>query len=135
MMADVSLGRLRLRPLQWYFKDCYSPVTDPITMRIPLDWNILREVFQHWQDCHWLRLGVPMHQAAPELTLVTDASRYGWGGYLGNQEASGRWDSAHHALHMNVLELKAVLLCLLQFEETVRNRVVLVLSDNGLSIA
>ena len=134
MMSYVSLGRLRLRPLQWYLKDRYTPVSDPLTKSITLDWNVLRETFQHWQSVQWLRQGVPLQQPPHDLTLVTDASRHGWGGYLGNQEASGRWDRDHQSLHINVLELKAVLLCLGKFEDTVKDRVVLVLTDNTTAV-
>lgn len=134
VMAFVSLGRLKLRPLQWYLRDRYSPVSDPLTKQILLDWDVLRETFQTWQDVNWLRRGVPMHQPAPDLTLVTDASSLGWGGYLGNQEISGCWDRDHHSLHINYLEMKAVQLCLEHFEATVRNRVVLVLTDNTTAV-
>ena len=80
MMAYVSLGRLHLRPLQWYLKDRYCPVFDPITKSITLDWGVLRDTLRPWQELNWLRRGVPMHQPAHDLTLVTDASLQGWGG-------------------------------------------------------
>lgn len=130
MMAYVPLGRLHLRPLQWYLKDRYSPSIDPVTKVIHLVRPAILEMARFWLDIAMLRQGVPLHPPKPQMTLVTDASRLGWGGYLGSQEASGRWDKDHQSLHINVLELKAVLLCLQQFEDHVRNKAVLVLSDN-----
>ena len=130
MMAFVPLGRLHLRPLQWYLKDRYIPHVDPLTKVIPLPRTTLLELTCLWRDVERLRVGVPFHPPRTELTLVTDASRQGWGGYLGSQEASGTWSEDHQSLHINVLELKAVLLCLRQFEQTVKGKAVLVLSDN-----
>lgn len=130
MMALVPLGRMHLRPLQWYLKDRYTPSTDPVTKVIRLDREALVAMTRFWMDTSLLRQGAPLHPPKPVVTLVTDASRLGWGGYLGSHEASGRWDRDHQSLHINVLELKAVLLCLECFESHVEGKAVLVLSDN-----
>ena len=130
MMAYVPLGRMHLRPLQWYLKDRYSPSTDPVTKVLRLNRASLEEMTRVWRDVGFLRQGAPMHMPQTQVTLVTDASRLGWGGYVGSQEASGRWDRDHQSLHINVLELKAVLLCLESLEMHVRGKAVLVLSDN-----
>ena len=130
MMALVPLGRLHLRPLQWFLRDRYIPKTDPVTKVIPLVRHELEVLTRPWRDTAWLRQGAQMHPLAPQLTLVTDASRHGWGGYLGSQEVSGVWDELHQSYHINVLELKAILFCLQKLEKSVRKQVVLVLSDN-----
>jgi len=130
MMAYIPYGRMHLRPLQWYLKDRYFPKDDLVTKIIQLDWSILRDMTRCWRSPVWLRQGAPMHLPTDRLTLVTDASRHGWGGYLERSEASGAWNKDDQSLHINALELKAVLLCLRQFEAQVRNKAVLVLSDN-----
>ena len=42
--------------------------------------------------------------------MTTDASPKGWGASWGNQKTGGQWSTEESALHINVLELKAVLL-------------------------
>ena len=63
-------------------------------------------------------------------TIFTDASLKGWGAHLQGQGASGLWDSAWSARHINQLELQAVILGLLFFEEKVRGRRVLIRTDS-----
>lgn len=45
----------------------------------------------------------------PTVTLATDASREGWGGVSGDQSVSARWTTQEETLHINVLEILAVL--------------------------
>ena len=43
------------------------------------------------------------------LTLYSDASQDGWGGWTSNeQETSGPWSDVEQSFHINYLELKAV---------------------------
>ena len=45
----------------------------------------------------------------PEITLTTDACNTGWGAVLGKLSAAGLFEANEAQLHINVLELKAVL--------------------------
>ena len=64
------------------------------------------------------------------LQLFTDASNEGWGAHLGDYMAKGLWSRSESTLHINLLELKAVLLALKQFEQWCCNQIVLVCTDN-----
>ena len=64
-------------------------------------------------------------------TLVfTDASQKGWGAHLNQIVLSGLWSNKEAQLHINVLELKAVL-SLKGFQEHLQGQSVLICSDNS----
>ena len=71
----------------------------------------------------------------PEMTIVTDASFYGWGGHLGDQTASGIWQPQWKSKHINWLELQAVWLTLQQFLPQLSGTVVEVLFDNMTTVS
>lgn len=70
----------------------------------------------------------------PELCMETDASLKGWGAILEGKKANGRWAQQHVGLHINVLELTAVLLGLRSLCKD-RDRVIKVLTDNATTVA
>ena len=72
----------------------------------------------------------PLHPLQHALQLFTDASNEGWGAHLGDYMAKGVWLKSENALHINLLELKAVLLALKRFERLCCNQIVLVCTDN-----
>ena len=74
--------------------------------------------------------GQPLHPLQHTLQLFTDASNEGWGAHLGDSIARGAWSPIESRLHVNFLELKAVLLALKKFEHLCRNKIVLVVTDN-----
>ena len=74
--------------------------------------------------------GQPLHPLQHALQLFTDASNEGWGAHLGDSTARGIWSSIESRLHINFLELKAVLLALQKFEHLCRDQIVLVATDN-----
>ena len=45
-----------------------------------------------------------------EFTIFTDASTQGWGAHMGDSQIAGVWTHSEHELHINVLELRAVIL-------------------------
>ena len=51
-----------------------------------------------------------MRETSPVLTLMVDASQLGWGACLGSERAQGRWSIHEGTCHINVLEVRAVLL-------------------------
>ena len=74
--------------------------------------------------------GQPLHPLRHTLQLFTDASNEGWGAHLGDYTAKGLWSKPEGTLHINLLELKAVLLALKQFEHLCWNQTILVCTDN-----
>ena len=63
--------------------------------------------------------------------IFTDASNAGWGAHLGQNSTGGVWSH----LHINLSELKAVLLALRFFQIDCRNNQVLITSDNTSVVA
>ena len=77
----------------------------------------MREVLTFWTSpTPWLH--VPrFHSDLPWHSLCTDASNHGWGALLQpSLTGSGEWSPKERALHVNVLELRAVLRALHFFD-------------------
>ena len=125
---QVCSGRLHMRPIQWHLKrNWHIPeilekiIPVPQSLHPHLDW---------WLDEANVLKGQPLHPLQHALQLFTDASNEGWGAHLGDFTARGVWSSAESLLHINYLELKAVLLALKQFEHLCKAQIVLVATDN-----
>ena len=73
-------------------------------------------------------------QDSPEITIFTDASTEGWGAHREQTTAGGRWTQEEAQDHINVLELRAILLALksLVFE---KGKHVKVYTDNTTALA
>ena len=56
--------------------------------------------------------GQPLHPLAHALQIFTDTSKEGWGAHVNKHMARGSWSLPESKLHINYLELKAVLLAL-----------------------
>lgn len=68
----------------------------------------------------------------PTVTLTSDASGYGWGATVVDtcQSTGGMWSDTETDLHINVLELKAILLALQSFCRDIINSHIKLLVDN-----
>ena len=103
----IPLGRLYLRPLQRHFHSLgltkrFMPPrrSDPLVLA-----NLLR----HWQDLRFLTSGIPICIFQADFTICTDPSMQGWGAHMGDSQISGIWTRTDRKLHINCLELKAVI--------------------------
>lgn len=70
----------------------------------------------------------------PMFEITTDASLLGWGAVCLRGKTGGRWDSDEMTLHINVLELMAVLLGLRSFFADVSGCTIAVRSDNTTAV-
>ena len=73
-------------------------------------------------------------RAAADLEIFTDASTVGWGGCLNHQSTGGSWSLAESSLHINALELKAILFTLQAFRQEIRGKHVKVFCDNSTAV-
>ena len=124
----VPQGRLHMRPLQWHLNSNWSQ-DQPLHSRIPVS----RQVKGHldwWRDRQNLMAGSPLHPLQHEVEIFTDASHEGWGAHCGQSLTRGSWPPSHEGWHINILEMKAVLLALQKFLPLVENKRVLISSDN-----
>ena len=70
----------------------------------------------------------------PNVVLTTDASLSGWGAVMGSDETGGHWAQSELE-HINVLELRAVLLGLQSLCGAVRDSHIWIVSDNTTVVA
>ena len=70
----------------------------------------------------------------PELVMFTDASNEGWGAILGDITTGGRWDKFEKTDHINILELKAILLGLKSMCKF-NNKHIRICTDNATALA
>ena len=70
-----------------------------------------------------------------DVQIVTDASKTGWGGTLGELEAKGDWDTFVSSQSSNYRELLAIFMCLYTFKSHIENKNVQVLTDNVTAMA
>ena len=79
------------------------------------------------EQCHGKSSSSPT-----QVTFYTDASVQGWGAHCAHMITQGLWSIQQSKLHINVLELKAVLLALKTFvpQLPIQLRIIQVASDN-----
>ena len=78
----------------------------------------------------------PISHGEPTVVLETDASKKGWGATVrGGRPTGGRWDLEESKLHINVLEMIAVLFGLKCFCSNVTNTHVRVFVDNSTAVS
>jgi hypothetical protein len=68
---------------------------------------------------------------ASTIQLFTDASMKGWGAHVDETLLSGLWSADEAGLHINLLEMKAILLAVRQCHQQLTNHSILLSSDNS----
>jgi hypothetical protein len=129
----IDLGRLHLRPLQFYLK-CKQADLRELYAYVSLD-PIFFVAWSWWENTTRLMAGVPFQGPVPQVTLFTDASLQGWGATVLSHSAKGLWSKAERRLHITVLELRAVRLGLQALLHLVSDRCVHIMSDNVATVA
>ena len=130
---QVHLGRLHMRPIQWYLKNNWR-VPESLEKVIPVP-KSLDPHLRWWLEESNVLLGQPLHPLKHALQIFTDTSKEGWGAHLDQHTARGAWSLPESKLHINHLELKAVFLALKEFRTLVCNKTVLIATDNTTVVA
>ena len=125
----VPWCRMHMRPLQLYLLYHYHPRKDVITKLVPVN-DMIR-----WLLRQNLLYGTSFPQPSPSVTLTTDALESGWGAHLDDIFLAGTWSPAEQLLHINHLELLAVLKTLQSLNRKVANCHILVKSDNSIVVS
>ena len=115
------LGRLHIRPFQM------SVIKALKSGRLILDGEAERAI--RW----WTRTpedGVELRTPPTTLSMTTHASASGWGATLDHRSAIGKWTVKEAELHINHLELLAVMKAVQAFVLILRNKGVTVYLDN-----
>jgi hypothetical protein len=110
-LADVvPLGRLHIRTLHFFLQehwDSASEVVPILPVLLPhLDW---------WTRRENVLTGVALLHSVPSLPLYSDSSLQGWGAFLEGKSVSGMWSLVQQQEHINLLEMRAVILALQHF--------------------
>ncbi len=119
----IPIGLLYMRPLQWWFKTRgFFLWGNPLRMT-KVTWQCLRAL-DMWRQPWFLSQGLVLGSPCRRVTLAMDASLTDWGGGHG-------WPRGHHLTwHINWLEMLAVFRVLKHFLPDLRDRHVLVRTDN-----
>lgn len=125
----VENALLFMRPLQLYLLAHWRPSTHLYEASIPIK-KPLREHLKWWCQYTNLTKGIPFQQLLPQVTLTTDASLIGWGAVLNDQKVSGIWKTEQKALHINALEMLAVLNAIKHWITILTNKVIRVETDS-----
>lgn len=132
----IVLGRLHLRPLQMALFAQWKPHVLPLEHKILLTQQIKHHL-DWWLDRDRFTQGVILQQPPPVHTVFTDASCSGWGAHLEPEGlmCHGVWHQNQSLLHINILEMKAILLALKEFQHILSNSSVMIATDNSSVVA
>ena len=130
---QVHLGRLHMRPIQWHLKNHWK-TPESLEKWIPIPKSLHSHLRWWLQESNVLQ-GQTLHPMDHSVQIFTDASKEGWGAHLEGHMCKGKWSPSESKLHINVLELKAVLLTLKEFQTLVSGKIVLIATDNTTVVA
>jgi hypothetical protein len=125
----IPNARLYMRPIQLHLLSFWKPVSQKLDVNIPFTQH-LKSHLSWWKSGANTLKGRHFQQTKTNITIMTDASKLGYGGFMGNQVFQGTWSSNQSKLHINWLELKAVYLTVNHFLSQIKNQAVLIRSDN-----
>ena len=128
-----SPGGLHMRPIQWHLKRHWR-VPESLEKEIPVPRSLHPHLLWWTKETNVLT-GQPLHPLSHAVQIFTDASKEGWGAHLGDFTPRGVWSVPESHVHINFLELKAVLLALKRFQHLVQGKVVLVATENTTVVA
>ncbi|KAJ7991301.1 hypothetical protein DPEC_G00295910 [Dallia pectoralis] len=130
--AVVTLGLLHMRALQrWFARQRVDLVRHRRRMLI-IPYTLAGDL-DYWRNPAVLERGVPLGRVSAMTQVFTDASLTGWGGVCQGQAVGGVWPRSQR--HINLLELETVQLVLTHFAPRLRDRDVLIRSDNRATVA
>ena len=125
----IPLGRLYLRPHQHHFHSL--GLTDRFTPPRRSDPLVLVNLLRQWQDLPFLTSGIPIRTFQADLTIFMDASTQGCSAHMGDSQISGTWTRTDRKLHVNCLEIKAVISALHHWAPVLQGHKVMIAKDNS----
>ena len=128
-----KMGRMHIRPIQWHLGRNWSN-EESLDKKVPVP-ESLNCHFGWWGCRHHLTEGVPLHPKEVNIQLVTDSSDVGWGAHCQGQQINGLWEYPDIEYHINIKELKTVLIAMRYFSDLIKDKTVLVLCDNSTAVS
>ena len=134
-LADVvPLGRLHIRPLQFFLQEHWDSASQVWEALVPI-LPVLLPHLDWWTHRENVLTGVALLHPVPSLALYTDSSLQGWGAFLEGKSVSGVWSLVQQQEHINLLEMRAVLLALQHFKTLLVSKAVVLATDNTTVVA
>ncbi|CAJ0930814.1 unnamed protein product [Ranitomeya imitator] len=132
-LEAVPFAQLHLRPLQHallavWDRNQFSLDRRfflPHRVRQSLRWWTLKSSLNQWKSF------LPVHW----LVVTTHASLLGWGAVFLHHTAQGRWSLQESCLPINILEIRAIRVALLQFHPFLAGRPIRIQSNNATAVA
>lgn len=129
------LGLLHMRPLQHWLQGRVQPrAWRAGTERLIITRSCL-ETLAPWFGTTIFEQGAAMGRVVRRVVVTTDASLSGWGALCDGRPAFGTWAGDQTRWHINCLEMEAVHLALQSFLPFVKDRHVLIRTDNTAVVA
>ena len=125
----VPHARLFMRPVQLHLLHYWRPISRDLQTKIPIN-SFLVDHLKWWKRKENLVGGKPFVPLECSKVLTTDASKTGFGSHMNNQNFQGRWSEQEKTLHINFLELEAVLRSIQHFLPQLIGQNVLIRSDS-----
>ena len=125
----VRMGRLRMRPIQLHLLHFWKPSSREYNAMIPVNRFIIEHLLW-WTKPVNIFQGIPLTQSQPQVEMETDSSSEKWGGLCQGKYVQGVWSLEEQKLHINVLEMRAVILVVAHFHTQLKDSHLLVRSDN-----
>ena len=133
LLQLVPGSRLRMRPLQFRLRDQW-PNRRPKYAKVMVN-LASREAISWWLSSDRLQTGVSLEVRTPSIQMWTDASLVGWGGHTQSWQACGQWTERESSLHINILEIRAMRLCLQKLPGLRGGEVIALQGDNTTALA
>ena len=127
----ILLGRLHLRPLQMCLLLVWKPHIFPLDHQVTIN-SMIKFHLKWWMDTNIFIQGLPIQPTDPSVFLYTDASHFRWGAHLEPMSLSfhGRWSKDQSQLHINMLEIMAILFVLIRALKYIHHSCVMISTDN-----
>ncbi|XP_063790602.1 uncharacterized protein LOC134945328 [Pseudophryne corroboree] len=129
----IPFGRFHARTFQWDLLDKWSGSHLQMHRLITLSPRARVSLLWWLQSAHLLegrRFGIQ-----DWVLVTTNASLRGWGAVTQGSNFQGLWSCQETCLHINILELRAIYNALSQAETLLRDKSVLIQSDNITAVA
>jgi hypothetical protein len=134
LVIDLSPWvRLHMRPIKFYLLSFGRPHRGSLLQSLPVKETLL-------QHMEWWKQLVPgkhfsgsvlTREQSHSVTLWTDAYSQGWGAHLNDHQISDTWSPQEKNCHVNWLEIEAVQLALIHFEDMLQKSRVLLRCNNS----
>ena len=111
----IPNASLFMRPIQLHLLSHWKTSSQILETNVPFSKH-LKSLLKWWLNQENLNKGRAIIPWNTSITMTTDASKSGYGGHLSKKETfQGIWSRKESLLHINVLEMEAVMLSIQHF--------------------